>query len=327
MNESLYVIKSTAKYHSYNNKNLIHIGYGIDNNYVRCAAASIASICINNPQRYFSFYIITNGISDTNKEKLRQLALQYSINITIFHIDCDCLKKLPTKIYLPIPTYFRFILPLILQNEHIDKLFYIDADIICLKTADYAFDLNLGDNLLAAVPDLEWLGRKRTSALGLKNHTYFNAGFLSINMSKWLQMDMLNLVINSIIENPQKFQYLDQDALNLISTGKVSYLDRAFNCIEPTKEEESSVVFLHFAANPKPWSLAWPICGKTNDFNINLYQSYEEKTPWRSMPPQKPANYKEMEFYSKCLRKHSRYRESFYWYLKYLIAKANYLLK
>lgn len=55
MNNPLYVIKNTIKYHNYTNKNLTHIGYGIDDNYVRCAATSIASICINNKNRSFLY--------------------------------------------------------------------------------------------------------------------------------------------------------------------------------------------------------------------------------------------------------------------------------
>lgn len=221
--------------------------------------------------------------------------------------------------------YFRLILPIILKN--VSTLFYFDADIVCLKNADKLFDLNLNKHIIAAVPDLKWLQKKRIDALNLANPVYFNSGVLAINIQKWLQLDILDKIISLVSNNPNLFQYPDQDALNVILNKKTFFLDRSFNCIEPTKEEEPSIIFLHFAANPKPWSLAWPICGKTNDFNINLYQSYEEKTPWQSTPLQRPANYKEMEFYSKCLKKHGRYRESFYWYLKYIIAKANYLLK
>lgn len=32
-----------------NTSNIIHIGYSIDNNYIRCCSTSIVSFCKNNP--------------------------------------------------------------------------------------------------------------------------------------------------------------------------------------------------------------------------------------------------------------------------------------
>ena len=328
MIDHLFSLKNTFKYiHcTQENTSLIHIGYGIDNNYVRCTAASIASICLNNPKRYFSFYIITNGISNNNLDKFNRLASIYSINIIIFEIDGTCLKNLPTKSYLPLATYFRFILPMLLDN--IDKLFYIDADIICLKSADELFDVDLKDNIIAAVPDLEWLGKKRTRALNLQDHIYFNAGLLAINMKKWLASDILSKVINCITKEPAKFQYLDQDALNLILTGKIFYLSRKFNYIYNNGSISKDIIFFHFAAHPKPWAISYSLCDREKLFaNIAPYQYYEDKTPWKNTLPDLPSNYKEMEFYSKCLKKKKRYKESFHWYLKYLIAKFKYLTK
>lgn len=135
MNILTNTLKSKTKYEyliSQTHSN-IHIGYGIDNNYARCCASSIASFCFNNPTKNFNFHIMTNDLSTTNKKQFEQLAQLYSVNIYIYEINIDTLAKLPTQTHLPIATYFRFILPLILDN--VDKLFYIDADIICLQNA------------------------------------------------------------------------------------------------------------------------------------------------------------------------------------------------
>ena len=70
------IIKYTYLSHD-NNSNIIHIGYGIDNNYARCCATSIASFCINNPNQNFTFHIITNNLSLSSKEKYNLLAKDY----------------------------------------------------------------------------------------------------------------------------------------------------------------------------------------------------------------------------------------------------------
>ena len=74
---------------------------------------------------------MANDLTTTTKAKFDELAKLYSTNIFIYELDTSKLSSLPTQTHLPISTYFRFILPLILKD--IDKLYYVDADIICLQ--------------------------------------------------------------------------------------------------------------------------------------------------------------------------------------------------
>ncbi len=301
------------------NNTFINIGYGIDNNYARCCATSITSFCLNNPTKNFNFHIMAKDLSTTNKKQFEQLAQLYSINIYIYEINIDTLAKLPTQTHLPIATYFRFILPLILDN--VDKLFYIDADIICLQNADNFFNINLNDNIIGAVPDLPWMNAKRNKALNLRNHIYFNAGMLIINIAKWNNFNTFAKVLQAIQNEPQKFRYLDQDALNLILTNHIQYLDTKFNCIDINSTEQKNIILLHFAAHPKPWNIAFSISKICNEFNKNLYQYYENKTPWKNLPLEQPKNYKEMKIYAKALKYNKQYIKSLYWTLKYFLNK------
>ena len=321
MNILTNTLKSKIKYEyltaqTYSN---IHIGYGIDNNYARCCASSIASFCFNNPTKNFNFHIMTNDLSTTNKKQFEQLAQLYSVNIYIYEINIDTLAKLPTQTHLPIATYFRFILPLILDN--VDKLFYIDADIICLQNADDLFNINLNNNIIGAVPDLSWMNKKRNKTLNLQNHIYFNAGMLIINIDKWNNFNTFAKVLQAIQNEPQKFRYLDQDALNLILTKHIQYLDTKFNCIDINNIDKKNIILLHFAAHPKPWNIAFPISKVCNEFNKNLYQYYENKTPWKNLPLEQPKNYKEIKIYAKALNHNKQYLKSIYWILKYLTNK------
>lgn len=131
MKNLLQSIKNTISYINHNNDNSIHIGYGIDNNYARCAGTSISSFCINNPTKSFVFHIITSGLAPNNLEKYSILSKKYSINIFIYEIDISYFQSLPTSNYFPISIYFRLILPLIINSTQ--NIIYVDADIICLK--------------------------------------------------------------------------------------------------------------------------------------------------------------------------------------------------
>ena len=305
--------------------NVVHIGYGIDDNYARCCAASIASFCMNNPNRKFIFHIITNNLSLNSKNKYDLLAQKFFVDIYIYEIDIDKLSNLPTQTHLPIATYFRFILPLIIKEVNI--LYYIDADILCLQNADKLFNVNIDDYIIGAVSDLSRMNRKRNKALNLQDHIYFNAGMLAINVKKWIEFNTFDKVVSIIQKNPKQFSYLDQDALNVVLHNHIKYFNKIFNCLDIKKINTADIVLLHLAAHPKPWNIAFPISNICNDFNRNLYQFYEDKTPWKNTPLEQPKNYKELKTYAKALRFNKQYFKSYYYYIKYLVVKLQSKIK
>ena len=300
-----------------NQEKIINIGYGVDNNFVRGMMTSIISFCLNN-DRNFRFHIITDSLSESNKIKLKNMAKQYQFDVVIYEIDLEILNILPVFVHLPVSMYFRFILPILLKN--IDKLFYIDADIICLKEASKLFDIDLNKNTIAAVPDQD---DKRCKILGLENHIYFNSGMLIINIKKWNEIDFLRKAVALLVKNPKIFKFPDQDVLNIILTNKVKYLDTIFNCFVDyrncrEKINNEDIVLLHFSALPKPWNKAWNISKVANNFNRELYSYYEGKTPWKNEPLYKPKTYKEISVYTKALFYNYQISKACFWLIKYI---------
>lgn len=268
----------------------IHIGYGIDNNYARCMSASITSFYLNNKKKNITFHVIASDLSDTTKEKLKELAKKYLLDLIIYEIDIDNFKQLPIKDYISLATYFRFMLPVILKG--IDKLFYVDADIICIKDANSLFEINLENNIIAAVPDIERMNKKRNKILELENHIYFNAGLIVIDIKKWNENNISERAMVLLKEKSDIFLYQDQDVLNKLLTKKIKYMDRVFNCIDIHKIDFQKIILLHFANTPKPWSEKWKLNRMYNSFTKNLYNFYEEKTPWEKSSLEKIKNKK-----------------------------------
>ena len=303
-----------------NNDTSFHIGYGIDNNYARCVGTSIASICLNNPNEKFSFHIVTNYLSHNNINKFKDLSNKYKINIYIYTINEQLFLSLPVSNYFPISIYFRLILPLIVKNTNIIK--YLDADIICLNRIDIEFiTKNIQTKTILAVPDVSYMQKNRCKALNLNNHIYFNSGFLVINKKRWEEQSVFHQVLQILNEKHHQFTHPDQDALNIVCKNNTGYLDKTYNCIDLSNIILNNIIFLHFAANPKPWSIAWKFSKNNNTFNRELYTKYENNTPWKGSPLSPPRNYKEMEFYAKGLRKHFQLKRGLYWYCKYIFSK------
>lgn len=312
---------------SQSNKHAFHVGYGIDSNYVRCTGVAITSICKNNPDCTFVFHIIASELHEKHLEKLEILAKDNLVDIHIYIIDTTRFKELPTQEYFPISMYYRLILPLILQKG---TILYLDADIICLQNIEEIFQTSLEKFSIAAVLDIETTGEKRSYALNLPINTYFNSGVLLIDVDQWNQENALGKLMDILSNKDIELQYPDQDALNVVFQGKVHYLPAKWNRIAivnqsdiKTKLRETKL--LHFTAHPKPWSIVWKY--SAHELLKDIYRVYEDQSPWRGEPLLLPSNYKQMKWYAQGLWAEGNYKLSYRWYLNYLLAKCNKILK
>lgn len=293
MNLNERIVKNIIEYrYLHDTLNIINIAYGIDDNYARCIATSIASFCMNNNNKNFCFYIIATNLSNETKKNLNVLAKNLNIDVVIYEIDNKFFKDMPTVHVVSLAAYFRILLPIIVYN--VDILFYIDADIICLKDASEFFDIKLKENIIAAIPDNEKMNRKRNDSLKLKNHVYFNSGVLIIDVKKWNKNKISNRIVTVINKYKDVIKYEDQDALNMVLSKKVRYISKKFNCINLKDIDVREIVLLHFANHPKPWNRFWFLNVINNEFTKNLYSKYEEMTPWKNCPLENKANLKNM---------------------------------
>lgn len=299
--------------------NSIHIGYGVDDAYTRCMGTSIASICKNNKDKQLIFHILAGKLREENIQKIKQLADKFSIEVNLYFLDESAFQGLPTQVHFPLSIYYRYILPMILE---VPRVLYLDADIVCLGSLGKLWTLDLERNIIGAVTDVEWMGVKRNRALNLQNHQYFNSGVLLIDIIKWNQFNTLDKVVQALAKEPEKFRYPDQDALNLMLSGKVYYLDDCWNHLNTIKEGQKDSILLHFAAHPKPWNIAWTLSDHCNDFTKDIYHTYEQLTPWENEPLLLPGNYKEMKNYARCLLKNGQTLDGIQWYIKYIKNKV-----
>lgn len=312
--------KFVFNYSDKRNIEAIHIGYGISDSYARCMATSIASVCSNNDEAILVFHILADELSTQTIRRVEQLSDNFSVEINLYLIDKTAFESLPTQVHFPASIYYRYILPLILD---IPRVLYMDADIICMGSLQELFNISLADKIAAAVPDVEWMNQKRNKALNLHNHRYFNSGVLLFDIKKWNEQNTLEKVIAALIGEPKKFRYPDQDALNVVLTGRIQYLDDKWNHLNVVTEGQKNSILLHFAAHPKPWNIAWPISKVCNEFTKDIYRRYEQLTPWKESPLSLPQNYKEMKVYAKCLLKQGSYIQGLKWYARYIWEKAN----
>ena len=298
------MITNTIEYHYAKqqcNSNFINIGYGVDDNYVRYMATSIVSFILNNKYRVFNIHVVADDLSTESKEKIRNIAEFYNINITIYEVNIENFRILKRSYIYPLSIYFRFILIDMLDEG---TLIYIDSDIICLKDASSLFDVNLEDYTVGAVLDLKRTINKRTKKLNLKSKKYFNSGMLIIDLKTWHEQRLSKKIINQL-KVCDKYVFPDQDILNIVLEGNVKFISKIFNCIDISGISIREVVLLHFANNPKPWNRYWKYNPIYSTETKDLYNYYEKYA-----------------FYNKSLKKKKiSLKIIIKWIMKYFISK------
>jgi len=246
-----------------------------DERYLPHAATMLCSLLEHN--NACSIHLFYSSIASRELEKLKSLVAGHGSKIALYEMESSDFEHFRVGNWTSIASYYRILAPRLLPTE-INKVLYLDADIIIRRPLNTLWHTDLTDHALAAVKD-EMIP-KRAEVLGLPVGTkYFNAGVLLINLRFWRENDVSERVIAFIKDNPEILEFHDQDALNATLVDQWVELSPRWNwqyCMGtsmPEAEVEPAIV--HFLTTDKPWH--W--------FNAHPFKSeyhkYRIKTPWR----------------------------------------------
>lgn len=302
----------------------VHIGFGTDAAYARPMGVSLTSIAVNNPEVPLVFHVFESSIAAADIERLKLLAKDYpNISLKLYQVDEDVIAHLPTLKHFTLAMYFRLMMPLVLEN--IDRILYLDSDILCLNDITELRDLSFDRFICAAALDEKYVRDEKVIELDLKSGNYFNSGVLFMNIAKWREEKISEQVFSVLESARNELSLPDQDALNLILEGKVLYLPSWWNFLpdmyrdlaDDNMDSRNNIIFLHCTFHPKPWKAACRSSLQT------YYLMYEQKSPWLDQNLLPPATYREARYYANKLLRQGNAAGALFWYGKYLTMKIS----
>lgn len=263
------------------------IVYACDNNFVSLLGASIKSLEINSPGNLLDIYVINDGISKTNLQRLQKTITSTDINLKIINIeDVKGARENVPRLFgqvLPITTFFRLFIHTFLPSET-DRVLYLDCDMIVLGNIAELWEVDLKGRILAAVQDpgiktlgCSWGGGvKNYEELGFKSDDkYLNAGLLLINLKEWIAEEIPRKALEAAVKYRQYIVYSDQYCLNAVLATRWVELDPEWNHLVSNDVEGAKL--LHYIGN-KP--------NYTNYQYSKKYQmiffEYLNQTPWKT---------------------------------------------
>jgi lipopolysaccharide biosynthesis glycosyltransferase len=301
-----------------NNEQVLHILLCFDNNYALSAGVDIISVIENNQKNQIHFHIFTHDISEENRKKFASIKFDHA-SITEYVINDEFKIDQKNIEQFPISACVRLIAPIILKNIA-EKLLYIDSDTLCFKNLNFINEVNLDSAIIAAVADEQYMQQSQCAKYNITYGTYFNSGVMLINIPLWCQEDITSKTL-TLLNSGEKYQYPDQDVLNIAIGEKRILLAKKYNkllALSINGNEDSNVpndtVLIHYITKNKPWH---------QPYRSKLFDSYLEKSPWKnnSLPLYSPKKTSSIRAYSRLMFKQKKYLLSIKHYLIYLKVK------
>ena len=257
----------------------IPIFLSADNNYAPFIATTIASIC-DNTKSFCNFYILDGGISEENKEKICELKQQFNnFSIEFFKIDTDkYFKNFITESYITMAAYYRLIIADLFP--HLNKVLYLDVDIIAKGDISELYKIDLGESVLGAVRDQgdkQYIAKLKKNIEMDDSSNYFNSGVLLINLKKWREQNITQKLFSIEKKYRGKLLCNDQDVLNKAFENNYKMLPQKFNAL--TVQDDT--VIRHYYSKPKPWEIKQGIKNSSQLLSdMEIFWYYAKKTPY-----------------------------------------------
>ncbi|MEI7281607.1 lipopolysaccharide 3-alpha-galactosyltransferase [Pectobacterium atrosepticum] len=274
----------------------LNIAFGTDEKFIYGCAIAIASTLLKNQDHSLSFHVFTDKISDGDKAKFQEMAKEYNTTINIYIVDCSWLKTLPETKLWSYAIYFRFIIADYFYKT-LDKVLYLDADIICNGSLKELITLDLSNHIAAVVLDGDshwWKNRAQKLQQPELSNGYFNSGVLLIEISNWNQAAITENSMRFLVDPDMKevITHPDQDVLNILLARQFYQLDNKYNTQFSINYElkyshgesaptpiSNETVFIHYIGPTKPWH-KWA----ANYACTKYFLKAKENSPWKNEP-------------------------------------------
>lgn len=140
--------------------------------------------------------------------------------------------------------------------EEVEKILYLDADMICTGDIAELYDLNFDGKTWVACED-GGIQEKDLLRLNLPlDYKYINSGMLLIDVKKLRENYTEKDMVNMIRENEKFLIYPDQDFINKMFSNDIKIVDNKYNLIAKGvryKNLKSKPLIIHYAGSTKPW--------------------------------------------------------------------------
>ena len=276
----------------------VHVAVACDGNYAMPLAAMLASLAATiDPRRPLVIHALVDRLPEQAWRRVVKSLPDGRAQWNRVDVDDAGLREqgFGTRAFDHISSvcYFRLLLPELLP-ESIEKVLYLDCDLIIRRDLIPLWDTDIGTTEFAAVPEVSAVNVKAALVDGLRFHgeldlpqdlVRFNSGVLLMNLTRWRRSRMAQRAFSYLRALGDDILWYEQEALNVVARGRYRELDLQWNVpsqwADRSRQERASIIHYLTAQKPWNWDYRWPAG--------NYYFDALDRTPWAGWRPVRPS--------------------------------------
>jgi lipopolysaccharide biosynthesis glycosyltransferase len=246
---------------------MMHVALTFDDNFWAPAYATMRSVCLFSHSREdLVFHLFHRTLTAEHRADLEAITGEFPVSLRWYDLDnnqlfTDIAQRMPENKRLSNIVYARLLIDRLVGSD-VERILYLDCDMLVREDVRYLFDLDLRGNAIAAVRDT--IGAFITGGKDIRKNRdifdpadyYFNAGMLVIDVAEWRSADIVGRMEEALATGVMQRIYYDQDLLNLIFKHKWYKLDWRWNTIDARHAHEGlDPAILHYTGDTKPWGV------------------------------------------------------------------------
>jgi lipopolysaccharide biosynthesis glycosyltransferase len=294
-----------------------------DENYIRPLAVMLHSAAEQLADgKHLYVVLLDGGIKEESYVGLRESLFDLPISIDILKPNLSEVDDLMTSHHITHTAYLRLMAARLLPDD-IEKVVYLDSDVLVKDDLSKLWDMDLNDNYCLAAIDIAvpfvdaseihtpqanqakpylmaYTPIQNWKTLGLDGSAnYFNSGVMVLNLKKWRDDSIEEALFRCLRENAQYVWCWDQYALNVVFAGQWGELPARWNqgghIFEYPNEANSPIdqqqfveardnpAIIHYTTMFKPWDYR-PFHPLRENFFAQL-----DQTAWKGWRPEYPG--------------------------------------
>ncbi len=240
-----------------------------DKNYIEPFRVMLKSLSISNPRETFRIWLLHSAIPDGELRALAGYCAAHRMTLTPVQVDPSIFENAPVSRRYPKEMYYRLLAPILLPEE-LERVLYLDPDILVINPIRPLWETRLGEAVFAAASHsgiFEFINGVNRVRLK-EDHDYFNTGVLLMDLARAREVVSPTDIFQCVCDQAELLVLPDQDVFNLLYGARTLQVDdniwnydtRYYSAYRLRSEGKCDIgwvmentVFLHFCGKQKPW--------------------------------------------------------------------------
>jgi lipopolysaccharide biosynthesis glycosyltransferase len=256
----------------------------LDAKYIHPLKVMLKSLFMNNPGEVFSIFLMHSTLKEEELHVIKEFTDKNGHQLIAITIGDDYFVDAPVVKHYSKEMYYRLLAFKFLPSD-LDRILYLDPDIMVINGIRELYDMDISDYLYAAAYH-DFASVKEINKLRLKAYeieAYYNSGVMLMNLALQREKIAEQEIYDFVEVNKKKLILPDQDILNGLYSKDIKSIDELLYNYDArfylyyklsSKADMDYIInhtsIIHFCGKKKPWHRNYS--GKFH----SLYKHYEK---------------------------------------------------